>query len=56
MNNEVTSAAVASIASRGLRDPGSLTHDEIKKVCASCLTQRPNRLVEAVKSLFKRKA
>lgn len=45
---EVTSASIASIAARGLRDPGSLTHDEIKKVCASALTQRPNRLKKAI--------
>ncbi|UTC28399.1 hypothetical protein GURKE_03920 [Brevundimonas phage vB_BpoS-Gurke] len=52
---EVTSASVASIAARGLRDPGSLTHDEIKKVCASALTQRPSRLkkaLDAVVSVF----
>lgn len=50
-NNEVTSASVASIAARGLRDPGSLTLDEIKKVCASALTQRPNRVKKALTAI-----
>lgn len=58
MSTEVTSARVASIAARGLRDPGSLSHDEIKALCASALTQRPNRVkaaVSAVASFFKGK-
>lgn len=40
---EVTSPEVAKIAARGLRSPGSLTHDEIKKVCGSALTQAPDQ-------------
>ncbi|HWK39086.1 MAG TPA: hypothetical protein VNR88_09230 [Hyphomicrobium sp.] len=37
--NEKTSAAVAKIASKGLKAPGTLTHAEIKKLAASALTQ-----------------
>jgi hypothetical protein len=36
---EHTSASVASIAARGIRTPESLSHAEIKTVCASALTQ-----------------
>jgi hypothetical protein len=46
MTNEFTSAQIASIASRGLRDPASLTLDEIQAVCGTALTQAPNRLVD----------
>lgn len=56
--SEVTSARIGSIAARGLRDPGSLTHEEIKSLCASALTQRPNRVkqaIAAVASVFKPK-
>lgn len=38
--SEQTSEKVASIAARGLRDPGSLTDAEIRAVCASALSQR----------------
>jgi len=41
--NEKTGKDVGSIASRGLRDPKSLTPKEIKSLAASGLTQRPNR-------------
>lgn len=37
--NEYSSPKVASLASRALRDPGSLTHAEIKSLAASVLTQ-----------------
>lgn len=37
--NEKTSAAVAKIASKGLKNPASLTSAEIKKLAASALTQ-----------------
>lgn len=40
---EVTSAAVSKIAAKALRDPGSITHDEIKKLAASCLTQAADK-------------
>lgn len=40
---EFTSTQVAKIASRGLREPTSLTIAEIRAVCASALTQaRPS--------------
>ena len=41
--DEATSARIASMASRGLKAPESLTLAEIKSVCASALTQAPNR-------------
>lgn len=40
---EQTSPKVAAIASRGLKSPESLTKAEIRAVCASALTQAPNR-------------
>ena len=43
MTDEKTGAAVRSIASRGMRDPASLSLEEIRSVCASALTQSPNR-------------
>ena len=36
---EATSKDVASIAARGLNDPWSLSHQEIRTVCASALRQ-----------------
>lgn len=41
--NEKTGKDVASIAGRGLRNPGSLTLREIKKLCASLATQAPDK-------------
>jgi hypothetical protein len=41
--NEKTGAEVARIASKGLRDPGSLTKTEIRKISASVLTQAPDK-------------
>lgn len=38
--SEQTSAAVAAIAARGITHPESLTPAEVKRVCASALTQR----------------
>jgi len=40
--NEKTSGSVGSIASKGLKNPGSLTNKEIRKVSGSALTQRPD--------------
>lgn len=40
--NEKTRKGVGSIASKGLRSPGSLTKPEIKKLAGSALTQRPD--------------
>lgn len=49
--DEFTSAQVASIASRGMRDPAGLTNTEIRAVCASALTQaRPRTLLEKVRA------
>lgn len=41
--NEKTSKGIGSIASKGLRNPGSLTKTEIKKISGSVLTQRPDK-------------
>lgn len=43
MKDEKTSAEVAKIAARGIKDPGSLSPEEIARVCASALTQTPNK-------------
>lgn len=36
---EVTSPEVLKIAARGIKEPSSLSPEEIQSVCASCLTQ-----------------
>jgi hypothetical protein len=41
--NEKTSKAIASIASKGLKNPEKLTKAEIKKVCATALTQTADK-------------
>jgi hypothetical protein len=41
--NEKTGSRVGSIASKGLKSPGSLTNKEIKAISASVLTQRPDK-------------
>lgn len=41
--DETTSAEIASLASRALRAPDTVTHDEIRKLAASALTQRKPR-------------
>ena len=41
--NEKTSSKVASIASKGLKSPGSLTNKEIKTIAATALTQAPDK-------------
>lgn len=40
---ETTSGEIASVAGRGLDNPGSLSTEEIVMVCASALTQAKNR-------------
>lgn len=40
--NEKTSKGVGSIASKGLKDPASLTKKEIQKLAGSALTQSPD--------------
>jgi hypothetical protein len=41
--NELTSPRMASLASRALNDPASLTLDEIRELGGSCLTQAPDK-------------
>ena len=41
--NEKTSSRVGSIASKGLKNPGSLTKKEIKSISAAALTQMPDK-------------
>jgi hypothetical protein len=41
--NEKTSPKVASIASKGLKNPASLTNKQIKTVSAAALTQAPDK-------------
>lgn len=41
--NEKTSSKVATIASQGLKDPGSLSNKQIKTISASVLTQAPDK-------------
>lgn len=40
--NEKTSKPIGTIASKAMRDPGSLTNKEIRSLGASGLTQRPD--------------
>lgn len=40
--NEKSGGKVGHIASKGLKDPGSLTNKEIKSLSGSVLTQRPD--------------
>jgi hypothetical protein len=48
--NEKTSQTVASIAARGVKDPGSLTKAEIKAVSATALSQAPDQKKSAAKA------
>ena len=48
--NERSGDATGKIASRALRDPGSLTEAEIKTLAASVLTQRPDKPKTASKA------
>ena len=41
--NEKSGSKVGSIASKALRDPGSVTKTQIKTLAASALTQRPDK-------------
>lgn len=41
--NEKTSLKVGKLAARGVKYPEKLTLEEIKMVCASVLTQRPDK-------------
>jgi len=40
---EKTGKGVGSIASKGLKNPGSLSKSQIQKLAGSALTQRPDR-------------
>lgn len=40
--NEKTSGKVGTIASQGLKNPGSLSKPQIRTLAASALTQRPD--------------
>lgn len=40
--NEKTGKSVGSTAAKGLKNPGSLSKREIKKIAASALSQRPD--------------
>jgi len=51
--NEKTSKRIGTIASRAMRDPASLTLDEIRALGASATTQRPDR--KPAKKTAKRK-
>ena len=42
--NEKSSSKVATIASKALKNPGSLTKTEIKSMAGSVLTQSPDKL------------
>jgi hypothetical protein len=52
--NEKTSKAIATIASKALKNPSSITKAEIKKIAASVLTQAPDKK-KSVKSKAKAK-
>jgi carnitine O-acetyltransferase len=41
--NESSGENAGTLASKALRDPGSLTEAEIKTLAASVLTQRPDK-------------
>jgi hypothetical protein len=41
--NEKTSSRVASLGSKGLKDPGSLTKKEIRTISGAVLTQAPDK-------------
>lgn len=41
--NEKTSKSIAKLAAKGLHSPALLTSAEIKAICASVLTQAPDR-------------
>lgn len=45
--NETTSQEVARLAAKGLRDPGSLTNEEARRVFASALTQVAKEKIRA---------
>ncbi len=54
--DEKTSKAVASIASKAMKDPKSVTAAEIKKLAASALTQAADKPKAAKKAPAKKPA
>ena len=54
--NEKTSKAVASIASKAMKDPKSVSNAEIKKLAASALTQTADKLKAEKKAPAKKAA
>jgi hypothetical protein len=54
--NEKTSAAVAKIASKAMKSPGSLTTTEIKKLAASALTQASDKPAKKKKTVKRKVA
>ena len=52
--NEKTSKAIASIASKALKDPKSVTQAEIKKLAATALTQAADKPKPAKKAPAKK--
>jgi hypothetical protein len=53
--NEKTSKRIGAIASKAMRDPASLTLDEIRSLGASATTQRPDRKTSKKKKASKAK-
>jgi carnitine O-acetyltransferase len=53
--NEKTSKRIGTIASKAMRDPASLTLDEIRSLGASATTQRPDRKTSKKKKASKAK-
>jgi hypothetical protein len=41
--NEVTSKRIAAIAAKGIKSPLKLTLEEVQMICASVLTQAPDK-------------
>lgn len=53
--NERSGDTAGKIASKALKDPGALSHTEIKTLAASVLTQRPDKPKAKAKVVSKAK-
>ena len=53
--NERSGDSAGKIASKALKDPGALSHAEIKTLAASVLTQRPDKPKAMAKAASKPK-
>jgi len=53
--NERSGDTAGKIASKALKDPGALSHTEIKTLAASVLTQRPDKPKAKAKAASKPK-